>query len=69
MMNDMMPTIEEAITLDVQAQLEHEEWQRRCDQADRWADAEAQHGPLMTRVEWLQHSVDMDAWFDQGTMK
>tara|TARA_Y100000310_G_scaffold109780_1_gene108232 strand:+ start:172 stop:381 length:210 start_codon:yes stop_codon:yes gene_type:complete len=69
MMNDMTPTIEESIDPRDAAQHEHEQWQRRCDQADRWADVEAQHGPLMTRVEWLRHSVDMNAWFDQGTMK
>ena len=39
MMNDMMPTIEETITPDIAAQIEHEEWQRvllKWEQRERW---------------------------------
>ena len=41
MMNDMMPTIEEAITPDIEAQLEHEEWERGQEERDRWGAVEA----------------------------
>jgi len=49
MMNDMMPTIEETITPDIAAQIEHEEWQRvllKWEQRERWEAVEALHGPL-----------------------
>ena len=46
MMNDMMPTIEEAISMDDIAQHEHEQWLRECEREERWAAIEAQHGPL-----------------------
>ncbi len=49
MMNDMMPTIEETITPDIEAQLEHEEWERgerEREKRERWDALEAQHGPL-----------------------
>ena len=66
MMNDMMPTIEETITPDIAAQIEHEEWQRillKWEQRERWEAAEALHGPLLTAAEWEQHTIDVDAWF------
>ena len=44
----MMPTIEETITPDIQAQLEHEEWERDCEERERWDNLEAVHGPLST---------------------
>ena len=47
MMNDMMPTIEETITPDIQAQLEHEEWDRGNEERERWEAAEAIHGPFL----------------------
>ena len=62
MMNDMMPTIEEAITLDIAAQLEFEEWQRDEEARERWEAAEAIHGPLMTQADWQQHCRDFEAW-------
>tara|TARA_B100000029_G_scaffold497233_1_gene564579 strand:+ start:1164 stop:1358 length:195 start_codon:yes stop_codon:yes gene_type:complete len=49
MMNDMMPTIEETITPDIEAQLEHEEWERgerEREQREHWDALEAQYGPL-----------------------
>ena len=69
MMNDMMITIEETLTPDIAAQIEHEEWQRKCEGEDLWAGHEAAHGPLMSREAWLEHCSDLSAWFDQGVMK
>ena len=42
----MMPTIEETITPDIQAQLEHEEWTRKQEKREHWDALEAIHGPL-----------------------
>ena len=72
MMNDMMPTIEETATPDILAQIEHEEWQRgqeERERAEEWEAAEAEHGPLMTAVQWHQHCADYndylgEAWKD-----
>jgi hypothetical protein len=69
MMNDMMPTIEEAITPDIEAQLEHEEWERGQEERDRWGAVEAEHGPLLTAKEWAQHCKDLNKWFEDGTCK
>ena len=52
MMNDMMPTIEETITPDIQAQLEHEEWERGNEERERWDAGEATHGPLFDNMVW-----------------
>ena len=49
MMNDMMPTIEETLTPDVDAQLEHERGEHERERAEIWAALEAQHGPLHFR--------------------
>ena len=64
MMNDMMPTINEAITPDIAAQLEFEEWQRDEEARERWEAAEAIHGPLMTQTDWQKHSRDFEAWLE-----
>lgn len=64
MMNDMMPTIEETLTPDIQAQLEHEEWERGNEDRERWEVLEDIHGPLMTADQWNQHQRDMDAHID-----
>ena len=47
MMNDMMPTIEETITPDILAQIEHEEWERGNEERERWEALEAIHGPFL----------------------
>jgi len=64
MMNDMMPTIEETITPDVEAQLEHEEWTRKQDDQETWADLVAIHGPLMTDAEWKQYKSEYEGYLD-----
>ena len=64
MMNDMMPTIEEAATPDILAQIEHEEWERGNEERERWEAVEVLHGPLMTAVEWAQHQDAMNAHID-----
>ena len=63
MMNDMMPTIEETITPDIQAQLEHEEWTREQEKRDRWAALESTHGPLFGPL-WWDRDYDGMAWKD-----
>ena len=52
MMNDMMPTIEETITPAIQAQLEHEEWERGNEERERWDAVEATHGPRFDNMVW-----------------
>ena len=47
MMNDMMPTIEETASLDILAQIEHEEWARGNERRERWEGLEAIHGPFL----------------------
>ena len=72
MMNDTMPTIEETMTPDITAQIEHEEWLRvllKWERRERWEAAEALHGPLLTAAEWEQHTIDQNAWFDKGICK
>ena len=64
MMNDMMPTIEETITPDVEAQIEHEEWTRKQETQDSWADLVAVHGPLMTDAEWKQYKSEYEGYLD-----
>ena len=61
MMNDMMPTIEETITPDIEAQIEHEEHESRQQlllEQESWADLVAVHGPLMTDAEWKQYKYE-----------
>lgn len=62
MMNDMMPTIEETLTPDILAEIEHEHWVRVCERDDRWDALEAIHGPLFTPREWGEHCADYDAY-------
>ena len=69
MMNDMMPTIAETIDLNDIAQHEHEQWLRECEREERWEAVEATHGPLLTAAEWKQHTIDLDAWFDEAICK
>ena len=69
MMNDMMPTIEEIATPDILAQIEHEDWERGNEERERWEAVEATHGPLLTAAEWEQHTIDQNAWFDEGFCK
>ena len=64
MMNDMMPTIEEAATPDILAQIEHEEWERGNEERERWEAVEVLYGPLMTAVEWAQHQDAMNDHID-----
>ena len=59
MMNDMMPTIDEAATPDILAQIEHEEWERGNEQRERWEAVEALHGPLLTKTELDAYHKDM----------
>ena len=62
MMNDMMPTIEETITPDIAAQIEHEEWQRvllKWQERERWEAFEAIHGPLLTKADLEAFHADM----------
>ena len=59
MMNDNI-TIEETITPDIAAEIEHREWERGNEQRERWEAVEASHGPLLTAAEWKQHTIDMD---------
>ena len=58
-MNDNI-TIEETITPDIAAEIEHREWERGNEQRERWEAVEASHGPLLTAAEWKQHTIDMD---------
>ena len=64
MMNDMMPTIEETISADIEAQLEHEEWTRGQETQDRWANLVAIHGPLMTDTEWQDYLATYGEYLD-----
>ena len=59
MMNDMMPTIDEAATPDILAQIEHEDWERGNEQRERWEAVEASHGPLLTKTELDAYHKDM----------
>ena len=65
-MNDMMPTIEETATADIQAQLEHQEWERGQEQRERWEFLEATQGPLFTPREWSEHCEDYEHWLTYG---
>ena len=73
MMNDMMPTIEETITPDIAAEIEHREWERgneEREREERWAALEAAHEakygrPLFTSTEWEQHTADMNRAIDE----
>ena len=59
MMNDMMPTIEETLTPDILAEIEHEHWVRVCERDDRWEALEAIHGPLLTKADLDAFHADM----------
>ena len=59
MLDQMMPTIEETISPDMEAQIEHQEWERDVERRERWAVHEAVCGPLAASEEW----------FSEGTMK
>ena len=64
-MNDMMPTIEETLTPDVDAQLEHERGERERERAEIWAALEAQHGPLHFRNGRFEYAeYEGMAWKD-----
>ena len=67
-MNDMMPTIEENITPDVQAQIEHEEHERGQQlllEQESWADLVAIHGPLMFDAEWKKCKSEYEGYLDK----
>ena len=67
MMNDMMPTIEETITPDIEAQIEHEEWERGQQlllEEESWATLVEIHGPLMTDAEWKQYKSEYEGYLD-----
>ena len=57
-MNDNM-TIEETITPDIAAEIEHREWERGNEQRERWEAIEAIHGPLLTKAELDAYHKDM----------
>ena len=59
MMNDMMPTIEETVSLNDIAHWEHEQWLRVCEREDRWEALEAIHGPLLTKADLDAFHADM----------
>jgi hypothetical protein len=67
-MNDNI-TIEETITPDIAAEIEHREWERGNEERERWAEVEAIHGLLITAADWAQHTIDLNAWFDEGICK
>jgi hypothetical protein len=74
MMNDMMPTIEEAATSADLAQIEHQEWERGNEERERWEALEADHGPLLTKLDLENYHKDMEeicaeAWFEDGPCK
>ena len=58
MMNDSI-TIEETITPDIAAEIEHREWERGNEQRERWEAIEAIHGPLLTKAELDAYHKDM----------
>ena len=58
-MNDMMPTIEETLTPDILAEIEHQHWLRVCERDDRWEALEAIHGPLLTKADLDAFHADM----------
>ena len=59
MMNDMMPTIEETVSLNDIAHWEHEQWLRVCERDERWEALEAIHGPLLTKADLDAFHADM----------
>lgn len=58
MMNDNI-TIEETITPDIAAEIEHREWERGNEERERWEAAEAIHGPLLTKADLENYHKDM----------
>ena len=53
-------TIEETITPDIAAEIEFSEWERGNEERERWEAVEANHGPLLTKVELNDYRTDMD---------
>ena len=68
MMNDNI-TIEETITPDIAAEIEHREWERGNEERERGEAVEAWHGPLLTAADWKRHTIALDAGFDEGICK
>ena len=66
MMNDMMPTIAEALTAAIEAQLEFEREGRERESVERWECHEANDGPLFTPGEWSDHCEDYEHWLTYG---
>jgi hypothetical protein len=66
MMNDMMPTIAEALTAAIEAQLDFEREERERENAERWESHEANDGPLFTPREWSEHCADYEHWLTYG---
>ena len=67
-MNDNI-TIEETITPDIAAEIEHREWERGNEQRERWEAVEATHGPLLTKADLENYHKDMaerDAAFENA---
>ena len=50
MMNDNI-RIEETITPDIAAEIEHREWERGNEERERWEAIEAIHGPFLKSDE------------------
>tara|TARA_Y100000004_G_scaffold86222_1_gene96727 strand:+ start:618 stop:857 length:240 start_codon:yes stop_codon:yes gene_type:complete len=76
MMNDMMPTIEETITPDIAAQIEHEEWLRilhkwseERERAEAWDCISQNHNngfPLMDEREWREYQREYSDYLDSS---
>ena len=71
--NDLMPTIGETITPEIEAQIEFQAWQRLRaqeqldhDDAERWESHEAKDGPLFTPREWGEHCADYEHYLTYG---
>jgi hypothetical protein len=62
-MNDNI-TIEETITPDIAAEIEHREWERGNEERERWVALEAEHGQLFTPREWGEHCADLNDHLD-----
>jgi hypothetical protein len=62
-------TIEEIITPDIAAEIEHREWERGNENRERWAALEAKHMErynrgLFTPREWGEHCAGYDSHLD-----
>ena len=64
--NDLMPTIGETITADIQAQIDFAQEQLNHDSAERWESHEAKDGPLFTPREWGEHCADYEHYLTYG---